>query len=154
MRDDLPAPDLTVEDARRVLAAQPFSALLGATLVEFKPGTATLALDFADHLRQQHGFVHGGVLAYLADNAITFAGGSVLGPAVLTAGISVKYVAPARGSLRATAEVVTVAGRTATCRCEIASDGIMCAVAEGSVRRTGKAQGDEQVDHARHEESS
>lgn len=28
-----------------------------------------------EHL-QQHGFVHGGVISYLADNALTFAGGS------------------------------------------------------------------------------
>ena len=27
----------------------------------------------------QHGFVHGGVISYLVDNAITFAGASVLG---------------------------------------------------------------------------
>jgi uncharacterized protein (TIGR00369 family) len=140
MREDLIAAELTLEDARRVLAAQPFSRLLGTRVVEFGSGSATLALDFAHDLSQQHGYVHGGVLAYLADNAITFAGGSVLGAAVLTASVSVKYVAPARGDLRAHAQVVAVAGRTAECRCEILSGGIVCAVAEGSVRRTGKAQ--------------
>jgi uncharacterized protein (TIGR00369 family) len=141
MPDELVAPALTVDDARRVLAAQSFSQLLGTRVVDFGPGATTLGLDLADHLLQQHGFVHGGVLAYLADNAITFAGGSVLGPAVLTAAVSVRYVAPAQGDLLAHAEVVAVAGRTAECRCEIVSDGVVCAVAEGSVRRTGKAQG-------------
>jgi uncharacterized protein (TIGR00369 family) len=141
MHDEQVVPELTLDDARRVLAAQPFSRLIGARVVEFRPGAATLGLDFADHLRQQHGFAHGGVLAYLADNAITFAGGSVLGPAVMTAEISVKYLAPARGDLQAHAQVVGTAGRTAECRCEIVSGEVVCAVAEGSVRRTDKAQG-------------
>lgn len=138
--DDGAVPQLTLDDARLVLAAQPFSRLLGTEVAEFRAGTATLDLAFADDLRQQHGFVHGGVLAYLADNAVTFAGGSVLGPAVLTAGLSVTYLAPARGDLRATAHVVSVDGSTARCRCEIVADGIVCAVAEGSVRRTRKAR--------------
>lgn len=143
--DEVAVPELSLEDARGVLEAQPFSRLLGAEVLDFRPGTATLGLQYADHLRQQHGFVHGGVLAYLADNAITFAGGSVLGPSVLTAGMTLRYVAPATGDLRATAQVVSIEGRTAECRCEVASDGTVCAVAEGSVRLTGKARtgGDE-----------
>lgn len=132
-------PELTLEQARAALAAQPFSVLLGAEVLEFAHGHAVLALAADERLRQQHGFIHGGVLAYLADNALTFAAGSVLGPAVLTAGMSVRYVAPARGDLRATARVVSVDDRTAQCECEIASDDIVCAVAEGSARRTSKA---------------
>ena len=131
--------ELTLADAEAVLAAQPFSALLGTRVTDFGAGRAVLELGFADQLRQQHGYVHGGVLAYLADNAVTFAAGTVLGPAVLTAAVSVSYLAPARGDLRATAEVVSVSGRTAECRCEITSDGVVCATATGSVRRTSRA---------------
>lgn len=133
------AATLTLTDAQAALAAQPFSALLGTRLTEFGSGRAVLELDHADHLRQQHGFVHGGVLAYLADNAVTFAAGTVLGPAVLTAGVSVSYLAPAQSGLRATAEVVSVSDRTAECRCEIVSGGVVCATATGSVRRTSRA---------------
>src|SRR5215469_10597186 len=66
--------------ARQVLAAQPFSALLGAEITQFGDGEAELRIAVSDKLRQQHGFVHGGVLSYAADNALTFAGGSALGP--------------------------------------------------------------------------
>ena len=90
-------------------------------------------------LAQQHGYVHGGVISYAADNAVTFAGGSVLGPAVVTSGLSIQYVRPAQGStLRAVADVVTVTASQAVVRCEVlvaGDDGeSVCAVAQGTVR--------------------
>jgi hypothetical protein len=63
---------------RRILAEQPFSILLGAELTAFEPGRAELRLPVRHELKQQYGFVHGGVLSYLADNALTYAGGSAL----------------------------------------------------------------------------
>src|SRR5215217_3389974 len=98
--------ELTLELAEKVLASQPFSVLLGTRLVVFGEGEAVLELDARDDLRQQNGYLHGGVLAYAADNAITFAGGSALGPAVLTGGFTVSYLRPAGGAvLRAEARV-------------------------------------------------
>ncbi len=67
---------LTPEIARQALASQPFSVLVGARVAEFGDGGATLELDIRDDLRQQNGYLHGGVLAYAADNAITFAAGT------------------------------------------------------------------------------
>lgn len=61
-------PDLA--GARLVLDAQPFSRLLGTRITAFGDGVTTLELDLDDDLRQQDGVVHGGVLAYLGDNAI------------------------------------------------------------------------------------
>src|SRR6185369_3934262 len=78
-----PSPDLLTW-GREVLAKQPFSVLLGAQLDVFEEGRAQLSVPMAGKLLQQNGFVHGGVLAYLADNALTYAGGSALGHAVLT----------------------------------------------------------------------
>lgn len=132
--------ELTPERARAALAAQPFSVLVGARLAAFGPGSATLEVVVRDELRQGRGVVHGGVLAYLADNALTFAGGSVLGAAVLTAGLTIDYVRPGRdGTLRARAEVAHATPRQAVCRCEVlevAPDGVetVCAVAQGTVR--------------------
>ncbi|NUU26470.1 MAG: PaaI family thioesterase [Streptomycetaceae bacterium] len=132
---------LDLRTARKTLDAQPFSVLLGAELTAFGDGRATIELDVRDELRQQNGFVHGGVLAYLADNTVTFAAGTVLGPAVLTAGFTVTYVRPAAGShLRAQARVVTATRSQAVCACEIlavAEDGTerICATAQGTVRR-------------------
>lgn len=133
---------ITIEQARGVLDAQPFSRLLGAQLTAFETGMAELRLALRDDLLQQFGFAHGGVLAYAADNAITFAGGSVLGPAILTRGLAIDYVRPARGErIRAIAHVVTSTSRQAVCRVEIYAgedgDETLCAVAQGTVNVTG-----------------
>lgn len=136
--DGVPALDLRT--AEKTLEAQPFSVLLGAGLTAFGDGGATIEIEVRDQLRQQNGFVHGGVLAYLADNTITFAAGTVLGPAILTAGFTVTYVRPASGArLRAHATVVTATRAQAVCNCEIravADDGTerICATAQGTVR--------------------
>ncbi|MFJ1754902.1 PaaI family thioesterase [Kitasatospora sp. NPDC088134] len=129
--------------ARKVLADQPFSVLLGARLEVFEPGRAVLALDLDGRLQQQNGFAHGGVLAYAADNAITFAAGTVLGPAVLTGGMTISYVRPATGAtLEAEATVASSGRRQAVCRCDlyaVAADGArtLCAVAQGTVLTAG-----------------
>jgi len=130
---------LDVEAARAHLASQPFSVLLGARLVSFGDGAAVLEVDARPDLLQQNGFLHGGVLAYAADNCLTYAAGTVLGPAVLTGGMSVEYVRPARGrTLRATARVTYSGRRRAVCACElemIDDDGSarVCAVGQGTV---------------------
>jgi uncharacterized protein (TIGR00369 family) len=129
----------TFLEALAVLALQPFSQLLRAELIEFSTGHAELRVPVQATLAQQHGQVHGGVIAYVADCAIAFAGGSVLGPSVASGGLALQYVRPARGSeLRAVAEVVTTTRSQAVCRCEvlvIREDGdTLCAVAQGTVR--------------------
>lgn len=73
-----------VDHARGALRAQPFSMLLGTELVHIGGEEASLRLPIRDELRQQYGFVHGGVISYLADNALTFAGALALGPRVVT----------------------------------------------------------------------
>src|SRR5690606_34033311 len=69
------AADAMLELGRRVLAAQPFSVLLGARLLAFGSSGVELEVPITDVLRQQNGFAHGGVVSYLADNALTYAGG-------------------------------------------------------------------------------
>lgn len=127
--------DLT-ESGRGVLAAQPFSRLLGAELVALQPGRVELALPLRGDLQQQNGFAHGGVLAYLADNALTFAGGTVLTGRILTLEMKINYIRPGVGErLIARAEALS-AGRTqAVCRCEI------FAVSEGTEKLVAAAQG-------------
>ncbi|ONI79657.1 thioesterase [Actinosynnema sp. ALI-1.44] len=124
---------MDIEYARAGLARQPFSVLLGARLTAFGDGAATIELDARDDLRQQNGYLHGGVVSYAADNTLTFAAGSVLGPSLLTAGFTIDYVRPADGrTLRAEAKVVQAGKSRATCRCEIYSDDELCAVAQGT----------------------
>ncbi|MFH8568673.1 PaaI family thioesterase [Streptomyces sp. NPDC017993] len=125
--------------AQEALDSQPFSRLVRARITAFGSGGATLEIDVREELLQQHGFVHGGVLAYAADNTLTFAAATALGPAVLTGGFSIQYLRPARGrTLRARAEVVQAGRRQAVCRCDLTvidADGAerVCAVAQGTV---------------------
>ncbi|MFI9819573.1 PaaI family thioesterase [Streptomyces sp. NPDC052013] len=132
-------PALDLATAQQALDSQPFSRLVGARVTAFGDGGATLEVDVREELHQQHGFVHGGVLSYAADNALTFAGGAALGPHVLTGGFSIQYLRPAVGrTLRARAEVVHAGRRQAVVRCELLmadDDGTetLCAVAQGTV---------------------
>ena len=106
--------------ATSVLDAQPFNAVVGARVTAFGGGTAELVLDIEERHRQQFGVVHGGVLAYLADNVLTFAAGTVLGTDVLTGGVAVDYLRAARaGTLRAVGTVVQRARSHAVCTAEI-----------------------------------
>jgi len=83
------------------------------------------------------------VLAYAADNAITFAAGTKLGPEVLTSGVTISYMRPASGAtLEAEASVTYSGRRQAVCRCDliaVSEDGArtLCAVAQGSVLAVG-----------------
>jgi uncharacterized protein (TIGR00369 family) len=139
---------LNVDDlltiGKQALASQPFSTLLGTELAGFSPGQAELRLPISPKLKQQHGFVHGGVLSYLADNALTFAGGSVLGTAVVTSEYKINYLRPAIGEvLIARASVIHSSKNQAVCRCEVwlVADGVekLCAVAQGTIAKIGQA---------------
>ncbi|WP_221933682.1 PaaI family thioesterase [Aeromicrobium piscarium] len=129
---------IDADTARQVLDAQPFSRMVGTRLAAVSETTVTLELEPREDLLQQYGFVHGGVLAYLADNALTYAGALGLGPSVLTSGMTLDYVAPARaeGVLRAVGTLVS-AGRTkATVRCDITQDDRLVATALGTILAT------------------
>ena len=129
---------------RQVLASQPFSGLLGAELLSFSEGRAELKIPIKADLKQQHGFVHGGVMSYAADNALTYAGGSVLGPGVVTSEFKINYVRPAMGEfLVARASVIHCGKNQAVCRCEVyVSDKgteSLCATAQGTIARLGQS---------------
>ena len=127
--------------AREIFEAQPFSQFLGAKLVSTGLNEAEIRVDITDNLKQQHGFVHGGVVSYLADNSITFAGGVALGGNALTSEYKINYVRPAIGShLIARAQAKSVGKRQAVCLAEIyaVKDGVenLCAIAQGTVVRS------------------
>ena len=127
----------TLEFGRKILAAQPFSKLLGTELTRLDNGAAELRLDLKPEHLQQHGFAHGGVVAYLADNALTYAGGSVLG-SVLTQEMKINYARPAVGEVLVARAVVVSSGRTqAVCRCDVFAvlqgEEKLCAAAQGTI---------------------
>ena len=129
---------------RQILASQPFSVLLGTELLNLSEGNAELKIPIRAELKQQHGFVHGGVISYAADNALTFAGGSSLGQAVVTSEFKINYVRPATGEfLVARASVIHSGTNQATCRCDVyMSDNDterLCATAQGTIARLAES---------------
>ena len=132
-----------LEIGQRILAAQAFSQLLGTEMTVYDEGGVELILPVTDAIRQQHGFVHGGVVAYLADNALSFAGGLALGGGALTSEIKVNFIRPATGDrLVARANSLSAGRKQAVSRCEIyaVSDGLerLCAAAQGTIAKTGE----------------
>lgn len=132
------SPEAFLAMGRDILAKQPFSVLLGAQLNVLEPGRCELQVSIGEHHKQQHGFVHGGVLGYLADNALTYAGGTALRVPVLTGEFKINYVRPAVGErLVARASAVHVGKTQAVCRCEVFAVGAagekLCALAQGTI---------------------
>ena len=125
---------------RKILASQPFSVFLGTELTGLSAGTAELRIPIRPEFGQQHGFVHGGIVSYAADNALTFAGGSVLGTGVVTSEFKINYLRPAMGkALVARATVVHRGRRQAVCRCDVFvsenGNATPCATAQGTIVR-------------------
>lgn len=124
---------------KKTLEDQPFSTLLGAELASLEKGKAKITLAIRQELKQQHGFIHGGVISYLADNCLTYAGGSVLGNSV-TSEFKINYTRPATGEkLIAEASVLSSGKRQAVCECKITAltnEGEkLVAVAQGTVNK-------------------
>ena len=125
--------------ARQIFDSQPFSGHLGASLESVGTDSAEIALTITDELTQQHGFAHGGVLSYLADNSMAFAGGLALGGDVLMSEFKINFVRPAVGGrVVARARTTAVSKRQAVCQSmvfAVSDDGgeTLCAVAQGTV---------------------
>jgi len=125
--------------ARQIFDSQPFTRHLGASLESVGPDSAEIALAVTDDLTQQHGFAHGGIISYLADNAMAFAGGLALGGDALMAEFKINFVRPAVGDrLIARARTTALSNRQAVCQGKVytvSDDGAetLCAVAQGTV---------------------
>ncbi len=124
---------------KSILKAQPFSSLLGAELAALESGSAEITLEVREEFKQQHGFVHGGVISYLADNCLTYAGGSILGNCV-TSEYKINYVRPAIGHrLIARASVLSSGKQQAVCECKVLAvdkkGETLVAVAQGTIHK-------------------
>jgi uncharacterized protein (TIGR00369 family) len=134
------SPEAVLAYGRRMLASQPFSVLIGAELHALAPGLAELQLPLTAQLKQQNGFAHGGIVSYMADNALTFAGGSALRVPVVTSEFKINYVRPALGDrLIARATTAHCGSSQAVCTCEVfvVNDGAekLCALAQGTIAK-------------------
>jgi uncharacterized protein (TIGR00369 family) len=134
------SPEALLAMGRGVLASQPFSVLIGAEMHALSPGIVDLQLPLTAQLKQQNGFAHGGVVSYLADNALTIAGGTAMRLPVVTSEFKINYVRPAIGDrLIARAKAVHTGSSQAVCTCEIfaVTDGVekLCALAQGTIAK-------------------
>ncbi len=121
-----------------VLERQPFTRLIGAYLHGIDEHKIDLRVEIRPELLQQNGFVHGGVISYLADNSLTIAGGLALGPMVVTGEYKINYLRPAiDGVLSARAYAISHGKTQAVCRCDIVAmskgEEKIVAVAQGTI---------------------
>ena len=101
---------------RQSFGCQLFMAMIGAALRSFQPGRVAIEVPCEDHITQQHGFIHGGVVGAIADNAAGYAAYSLMDAedTVLTVEYKLNLLAPAKGNrIVAQAEVMRP-GRTLT----------------------------------------
>jgi uncharacterized protein (TIGR00369 family) len=82
---------------REGVGRQGFMSLVGAEISELARGTCTLVVDRRAELLQQHGLFHGGVTAFLIDNATTIAAATSRGRSALTAEYKLNLLSPAAG---------------------------------------------------------
>ena len=84
---------------RASFARQRVMATIGARLRAVSPGRVEIELPFRDDLTQQHGFLHAGIVATLADSACGYAAFSLMSPdaSVLSVEFKLNLLAPARG---------------------------------------------------------
>jgi uncharacterized protein (TIGR00369 family) len=101
---------------RDSFARQPFMAMLGASITELAPGRCAITLARRDDILQQHGFIHGGVVAALADTACGYAAFTLFPPraTILTVEMKVNFLASASGQALVARASVKRSGRTLT----------------------------------------
>ena len=97
-------------------ARQGLMATLGASLTHVAPGLVEIALPASTGVAQQHGFVHAGALASIADSAAGYAALTLMlpGAGVLTAEFKINLMAPGIGERMIARGRVIKAGRTLT----------------------------------------
>lgn len=91
-------------------------ATLGAHIVSVSPGEVLIELEWRDTLAQQHGVLHAGAVASIADSACGYAALSLMpaGTAVMSVEFKVNLLAPGRGERFLASGRVRRAGRTLT----------------------------------------
>ena len=110
------------ERVRDSFARQQLMGTIGALLESVEPGRVSIRLPFRDDLTQQHGFLHAGTIAAVADSACGYAALSLMpaDAAVLSVEFKVNMLAPAKGeSIVARAEVIRPGRNIMVCRADV-----------------------------------
>lgn len=94
---------------RASFAKQGAMGLIGAQLVELRPGYCEIHLPWREDLTQQHGFFHAGIISTVVDTAAGYAGFTLMPPgsSVLSVEFKLNLLSPGDGELLiATGEVI------------------------------------------------
>jgi uncharacterized protein (TIGR00369 family) len=94
---------------RDSFARQTIMTTIGAEVSAVRAGEVEIVLPFSDRVLQQHGFIHAGAVATIADTACGYAALTVMPreAAVLTTEFKINLLSPAKGErLRAVGRVV------------------------------------------------
>ncbi len=104
------------ERCRKSFAAQSFMGHIGASIDVVEPGYCEVHLPVRGNLKQQHGYVHGGVMATIADSAAGFAAFSLFdaNSAPLTVEYKLNILRPGEGERMVAKARVIKPGRTLT----------------------------------------
>ena len=73
---------------------------IGANLVKVLPGEVHIEFSFIESLTQQHGYIHGGIIASVVDTACGYAACTLMSvdSEVLTIEYKVNFMSPAKGN--------------------------------------------------------
>ena len=94
---------------RDSFARQTIMTTIGAEVSAVRAGEVEIVLPFSDRVLQQHGFIHAGAVATIADTACGYAALTMMPreAAVLTTEFKINLLSPAKGErLRAVGRVV------------------------------------------------
>jgi uncharacterized protein (TIGR00369 family) len=91
----------TAERVRGRFHAQTAMATIGARIAKVERGFVEIELASAPHIRQQQGFVHGGVISMILDSACGFAAFTTMpeGAEVVSVEFKINFLKPALGDL-------------------------------------------------------
>jgi uncharacterized protein (TIGR00369 family) len=132
-----------LEAVQQRVEQQPFTRLLQAKVTAIGPNSCELKVSIREELLQQHGFLHGGVISYAADNALTIAAAIAMKAPVVTSEFKINYLRPGQGDFIVARASCVHAGRSqGVSRCDIfiVRDGVekLCAVAQGTISLLAK----------------
>ncbi|WP_439635462.1 PaaI family thioesterase [Oceanicaulis sp.] len=119
-------PEAAVADAallREIIKVQPFTRWTGLEVIKAENGEVETRLVLRkDDMTQHHGFLHGGLVGFLADNAAAYAAATVVGD-VVTSQFTVNFLSPGIGSaFRARAQVIKAGKRQVVVRVDIIAE--------------------------------
>ncbi len=118
---------------KKIFFAVPFLSNLKVKLGPVALGFARVSVNFERRLAQMYGFMHGGVVAALADTAATYASNTLLHPEreTITVELKINYIAPIKTqNAYAEATVLHSGGKTSISEVKVFDSAKkLCAVA-------------------------